>query len=199
MDKGHTQRADMNLAAQGQATSGKILNNIAEWIVVIVIAFIVSLLIRRYVVEFYQVPTGSMIDTIEEGDYVVGEKISFYMRSPEQGDIVTFTDPVDPDTTLIKRVIATGGQTVDLIDGSVYVDGKALLEPYTDGKESLPLSESVAEISYPYTVPEGYIWVMGDNRSESLDSRFFGAVPVSDVMARAFWTYWPLDRFGALI
>jgi len=148
----------------------------------------------------YEIPSGSMEDTIIPGDMVFSEKVSYYTREPEYGDIVTFIDPEDPDRTLIKRVIATEGQTVDLQDGFVYVDGVRLNEPYTDGKESWPLSPTMRgiEISFPYTVPEDYIWVMGDNRTSSQDSRYFGAVPISSVTGRAAIIYWPIEHFGAL-
>ena len=96
---------------------------------------------------------------------------------------------------LIKRVIATGGQTVDLRDGAVYVDGVRLDEPYTQGKPSNDLNSG---IQYPYVVPEGYVWVMGDNRTNSADSRAFGAVNMEDITGRAVFRYWPLDRIGTL-
>jgi signal peptidase I len=103
------------------------------------------------------------------------------------------------DQTLIKRVIAVGGDQVDLIDGAVYVNGEKLDEPYTDGKPSMPLDPAYGvDISYPYTVPEGYLWVMGDNRTNSADSRYFGAVPVTSVSGHANIIYWPLDHIGAL-
>lgn len=177
---------------QGASTSRAVV----EWIVVLAAAIAVALLLRTYVVETFIVPSGSMLDTIQEGDTLVGEKVSYYTRTPVAGEIVTFKDPEDEDTTLIKRVIATGGQTVDLIDGTVYVDGVALDEPYTEGKPSYPLpmqSASVGEISYPYTVPEGSIWVMGDNRTNSLDSRYFGAVSVSNVTSHALFIFWPFS------
>lgn len=112
-----------------------------EWVIVFAVAILASLLIRRYVVEFYKVPSGSMLETIQEGDYLVGEKISYRSRAPEAGEIVTFDDPVGSGYTLIKRVIAVGGQTVDLQDGVVYVDGVAQEEPYTLGKPSYPLDQ----------------------------------------------------------
>jgi signal peptidase I len=169
-----------------------------EWVLVFAAAIAASLLIRTYVVEFYEIPSGSMLETIQEGDRVIGEKLSYRVSEPKAGDIITFEDPVSSGTTLIKRVIATGGQTVDLIDGSVYVDGEKLDESYTLGKQSLPLDEQAAgvTISYPYTVPEGYLWVMGDNRTNSLDSRYFGAIPISSVSSRVIWTYWPLSSWG---
>ena len=98
---------------------------------------------------------------------------------------------------LVKRVIATAGQTVDLVDGVVYVDGVALDEPYAEG-ESYPLAAQAEGVSvgFPYTVPEGCVWVMGDNRENSADSRYFGAVPEDDLIGVVVFRYWPLNRFG---
>ena len=162
-------------------------------------AVAVGLLVKTFVATPYVVPTGSMRDTIVEGDTLLGERVSLYFGDPEAGDIVTFDSPLDGET-LIKRVIAVGGQTVDLVDGSVYVDGEKLDEPYTEGKPSYSLSDlpGSAGIEYPYEVPEGCVWVMGDNRTDSKDSRYFGAVSVDDVTSRALFIYWPLDHMGAL-
>ena len=163
------------------------------------IALAAGLLIKTFVATPYVVPSGSMRDTILEGDTLLGERVSLYFSDPEPGDIVTFDSPIS-DETLIKRVIAVGGQTVDLVDGSVYVDGERLDEPCTEGRPSYSLTDlpGSAGIEYPYTVPEGCVWVMGDNRTDSKDSRYFGAVSVDDVTSRALFIYWPLDRIGAL-
>ena len=134
------------------------------------------------------------------GDMVFSEKITYYTRQPEKGDIVTFDDPEVEGRTLIKRVIAVGGQTVDLKDGKVILDGVALSEPYVNGKESNPLNRTATgvTITYPYTVPDGYVWVMGDNRTSSQDSRYFGAIPLSSITGRAALIYWPISDFGVL-
>ena len=138
-------------------------------------------------------PTGSMLPTIKLEDRLVGEKITYLTRTPQAGEVITFDSPAEPGVTLIKRVIATGGQSVDLRDGSVYVDGKKLDEPYVNGEPSEPLDVCAVQgsISYPYTVPEGYVWVMGDNRTDSLDSRYFGPVPLHSVSSRALFIFWP--------
>lgn len=134
-----------------------------------------------------------METTILTGDMVFAEKISYEVGSPKAGDIVVFDDPEIPSRVLIKRVIATGGQTVDLKNGVVYVDGSPLLEPYATGQSNpLPSTAYNVSISYPYTVPEGTVWVMGDNRENSSDSRYFGAVDVDNVFGRAFLNYWPI-------
>ena len=177
------------------------LGGIGELVLTIAAAVVLALLMRAFVFEVFEVPTGSMLETIQLDDRIVGEKLSYRFRAPQRGEIVTFNNPSKDGTTLVKRVVATGGQTLDLQEGRVVVDGEVLDEPYVNGLESMPLKQQLSgidPISYPYTVPEGYIWVMGDNRTNSKDSRFFGAVPVSEVTSHAVWTIWPPKDFGAL-
>ena len=166
----------------------------------ITVAIVVAM--RIFVADTYQVPTGSMLETIQLGDRLIGEKISYRFRTPVAGEVITFDDPTDPGVTLIKRVIATEGQTIDLVDGVVYVDGEALDEPYTLGKESNPIDRHAlildSDITYPYVIPDGCLWVMGDNRTNSLDSRYFGAVQVSTVSSRAVFIFWPFSDAGTL-
>ena len=166
----------------------------------LVLCVVLSVLLRVYVVGAYYVPTRSMLETIQEGDLILGEKVSLAFRDPEPGDVVTFDSPVTVGDTLVKRVIAVGGQTIDLVDGKVVVDGVVLDEPYVNGARTESLSDIAgsAGISYPYTVPEGTVWVMGDNRTNSKDSRFFGPVSVDDVTSRAILIYWPLSDVGLL-
>ena len=171
---------------------------VLEFLLIFVIALVLIFPIRAFVAEYYYIPSGSMEETLQIDDRILSEKLSYYFDTPKQGQIVTFEGiKEEAGQTLIKRVIAVGGQTVDLRNDSVYVDGEKLDEPYTDGKESVPLSNSNG-ITYPYKVPQGEIWVMGDNRTNSLDSRVFGSVPVENVTGHAFWRYWPLNSFGAL-
>ncbi len=171
------------------------LRLVIETLLIIVVAVGLATLFTRFVMQPYEIPSGSMEQTIEIGDRVFSEKLSYAFGEPAQGDIITFEDPSDPERVLIKRVIATGGQTVDLRDGAVYVDGVRLDEPYTQGKPSNDLNSG---IQYPYVVPEGYVWVMGDNRTNSADSRAFGAINTEDITGRAVFRYWPLDRIGTL-
>lgn len=188
-------------SGQHAETSGssvsRTLLSILAMIAVVVLGVI---LLRTFVFVPYEIPSGSMEETIKTGDMVFSEKLTYYTRAPQRGDIVTFDDPEVDNRTLIKRVIAVGGQTVDLVDGHVVVDGVTLDEPYTLGKQSNPLNRTAAgvEVAYPYTVPEGYVWVMGDNRTSSSDSRYFGAIPVSSITGRAALVYWPMSDFGLL-
>lgn len=178
-----------------KAKEGGFLRSVLELILTIAVAVGVAVLLRVFVFGVYTVPTGSMLDTIHQGDMLIGEKVTLHWQSPQVGDIVTFESPTEPGTTLIKRVVAVGAQTIDLRDGKLYVDGVEQDEPYTEGKETLSLSDYVgsAGISYPYTVPEGYIFCMGDNRTNSLDSRYFGPVSVDAVSSKGLFIYWPLS------
>lgn len=167
-----------------------------ETILLVVVAFLFAQGIKSFLVQPFVIPSGSMEPTIAVGNRVLAEKIAYrFVRGPRQGDIVVFDDPEAQLPELIKRVIAVGGQTVDLKNGSVYVDGVKQNEPYTYGKPSVPLDP---EIKFPVTIPAGYVWVMGDNRTNSGDSRVFGPVPVSSIRGHAVWTYWPPGAFGKL-
>jgi signal peptidase I len=167
---------------------------LVETILLVLAAFLLAQGIKTFVVQPFVIPTGSMIPTIEINDRVLAEKISYrFFRQPEQGDIVVFDDPTGAHPQLIKRVIAVGGQTVDIQDGAVYVDGKKLNEPYLHGVRTDPGS-----VPLPVKIPVGYVWLMGDNRPNSGDSRFIGPQPISAIRGRAVWTYWPLSRFGPL-
>jgi signal peptidase I len=171
----------------------------ASIVVTVGAVVIISWALRTFVVQNYEIPSGSMETTIMTGDMIFSEKVGYNFNEPQAGDIITFIDPENSSRTLIKRIIATGGQTVDLIEGQVYVDGVALDEPYTNDLPSYPLSNAPGTtISYPYTVPEGEVWVMGDNRTNSQDSRYFGSVSVDSITGHAVFRYWPLTSIGPL-
>lgn len=166
---------------------------IVETALLLAAAFLLAQVVRTYVVQPYVIPTGSMEPTIAIQDRVLVNKFVYRFRDPRPGEVVVFTDPSGETPALIKRVIAVGGQTVELSEGSVVVDGQVLDEPYTHGKPS-----ELGNVALPFTVPEGQIWLMGDNRVNSKDSRWIGAQPLTEVQGLAFATYWPPDRIGAL-
>ena len=171
------------------------------YVAIILAAIGTVLLIRAFVIEPFNIPTESMCDTIQVGDSVLGEKITLELGGTvSQGDIIVFENPEkDPEKdVLCKRVVARGGQTVDMRDGLVYIDGRKIAEDYAKG-DSYPLYIGKAKrISYPYKVPEGEIWVMGDNRENSADSRYFGAIPEDSVIGICVMRYLPLNRIGLL-
>ncbi len=177
---------------QQSSVSKSVLQLVLMAAVIVTLAF----LLRTFVFSPYEIPSSSMEETIQIGDIVFSEKVSYYIGEPKAGDIVTFIDPENENRTLIKRCIATEGQVVDLQNGVLLIDGVAQDEEYTSGKPSYELNGST--IQFPYTVPEGYIWVMGDNRTNSSDSRAFGAVPISSVTGRAAIIYWPINRITLL-
>ena len=176
--------------------------NFVHLIFIFLIALICAFTVRFFIAEPFRVPTGSMEQTIMPGDLILAEKLSINFGSgPHTGDVVTFHNP-DASSNhgmLIKRVVATQGQIVDLIDGNLFVDGEKIDEPYIQG-ESWPLASSMpgVTITFPYTVPEGYLWCMGDNRENSADSRFFGPVPCDLVTAHAVFCYWPINHVGLI-
>jgi len=166
-----------------------------EWVLVIGGALLVAFLIRTFLLAAFYIPSASMVSTLEEGDRVLVNKLSYKLHDVGRGDIVVFERPPgEPDNGIedyIKRVIALPGETVEGRDGRVVVNGRYLNEPYLD--EGTVTSEFP-----PETVEEGEVWVMGDNREVSVDSRFFHAIPMDGIVGRAFITIWPLSHLGFL-
>lgn len=166
--------------------------------IIIIIAAIITL--RVYIIEPFVIPSSSMESTLQINDHVLSEKVTYWNESPKPGDIVTFNSTIEPGQILIKRIIATEGQTVDIQDDKVIVNGQEIQEPYTHNLPTEQFSDEyeITEIDYPYTVPKGYVWVMGDNRINSSDSRAFGAIPVENITGKAFMIYFPFERIQYL-
>jgi signal peptidase I len=165
----------------------------AELLLMVALAFALAAAIRTWVVQPYVIPSGSMIPTIELQDRVIANKFIYHFTEPKRGDIVVLDDPTGSVDTLIKRVVGLGGETVDILDGKVLIDGEVLDEPYTHGLPTEPMT-----LEMPYHIPEGSVWLMGDYRTNSADSRVFGAVPLSEVKGRAIFRFWPIDRIGTM-
>ena len=172
----------------------KLRNFVLSLAVVMGLAYVMS----EYVAIAYAVPSSSMESTIHAGDKVYAEQLSYYFRDVEPGDIITFEDPSDPDKILLKRCVAVGGQSVDFKDGCLYVDDVLMTENYTEGKPTNPFVDTQEAIVYPYTLSEGQLWVMGDNRTNSKDSRYFGAIDTASVKKRVFIVLWPFERMGMI-
>lgn len=174
------------------------LSNLIYFIFLAVLVLFFAWLVHTRALQPYEIPSGSMEPTIMTNDKVLAEKFSYMFGQPKRGDIVTFDDPHINSRVLIKRIIAMDGDVVDLKNGYVYINGERQDEPYADGK-SYPLDTTGADpITYPYTVPEGYMWVMGDNRENSSDSRYFGSVPKSSIISRAFVVLYPFEHFKGI-
>ncbi len=168
---------------------------IIEWGVIIVIAVLASFLVRTYAVQTFFIPSGSMEPTLHVGDRILVNKLSVRFGTINVGDIIVFKAPPsehcdDGDyTDLVKRVIGLPGQTLTSKGNVVYVNGKPLKEPWTFFKTLNPPIKKIK-------IPLNSYYVMGDNRANSCDSRFWGTVPKSDVIGKAFFRIWPLSRIG---
>ena len=166
-----------------------------EWVVVIAGALLVALVVKTFLFQAFFIPSVSMDPTLKVGDRVLVNKLSYDFHDVRRGDIVVFRSPPgEANATvkdLIKRVIGLPGETVEARDGHVVIDGQALNEPYLrDGASTSPLD--------PHKVPPGHIWVMGDNRQNSKDSRFFGAIDEHLIVGRAFIRVWPITSLSLL-
>lgn len=160
--------------------------------VLLVSAVIIAFLLKAFIVQPFWIPTGSMEPTLMPNDRVLALKFIYRFTEPESGDIVVFIPPNDTQKDYIKRIVATGGQKLKIVDGKVFVNGKPLSEPYlsVNAFDSGNLKE--------IRIPSGRVFVMGDNRPNSLDSRVFGAVEKERIIGKAFMIYWPLTRIRLL-
>ncbi len=162
-----------------------------DWLLPIMLAVVLSLVIKTYVAQAFQIPTGSMEPTIKIGDHVIVEKLFIHPSELQRGDVIVFWPPAGVSPTgipLIKRVIGLPGDTVLIRGGIVYVNGQPLQEPYIMAKPDYDYG--------PVTVPTDKLFMMGDNRNNSFDSRNWGYEDFSGVIGKAAWIYWPLDHFG---
>ncbi len=165
---------------------------IKDWVVSILIAVVLAFFIRYFIVELYMVEGPSMRPTLVNSERLVVNKFIYHFKQPERGDVLVFRYPRDPSRDFIKRVIAVAGDTIEIKDGRVFLNGQLQNEPYI--LEKTRSSYSLA------TVPEGTIFVMGDNRNNSEDSRFkdVGFVPFDLIKGKAVMVFWPLDQMKTL-
>lgn len=161
----------------------------------ILIAIILALIIRTFLVQAFKIPSGSMRPTLKEGDRILVNKIIYRFSEPQRGDIVVFKYPLDPKKDFIKRLIARGGEGVQIREGDIYISGKLIktspiknIYYFNGGKLD---DENVSLV-----VPEGFYFVLGDNSANSRDSRYWGFVPEKDIVGKAFVIYWPPIRIG---
>lgn len=168
---------------------------VLELVAMVGMAFALALAIKAWVVQPFIVPSPSLEPTIMTGDRVLVNKFVYRFHTPRRGDIVVFSNPnYDPVVkTLVKRVIAVGGDEIDIRGGKVWLNGKPLDEPYVHGKPTEP-----GTVKMPLKVPQGDVFLMGDNRTNSGDARYFGPQPVTRIEGEAFCIYWPLSGIRSL-
>jgi signal peptidase I len=183
-----------------------------EYAEALVVALLLALAIRTFVVQAFKIPSGSMLPTLQIGDHILVNKFLYGprleipltqvslgqlpgIRKPKAGDVVVFIWPRDRSKDFIKRVIATEGQTLEVRDRQVFIDGKAWDDPHaTWVAQPRATGTGGAGDNYgPYTVPKDHVFVMGDNRDQSYDSRFWGPVPIADIKGQALVIYWSWD------
>ncbi|HAK58780.1 MAG TPA: signal peptidase I [Nitrospiraceae bacterium] len=167
------------------------MEKVKEYTKSVLIALILALGVRATIVSAYVIPTGSMRPTIVENDRIMGNKFIYFFVDPEPGDIVVFTPPEAAHTDaprFVKRVIGVEGDWIEVKNGNVFRNGSPLSEPYIEQAPdyTLPL----------FRVPDGQVFVLGDNRRNSLDSHVWGFLPKQAIFARAMFRYWPLSRMG---
>jgi signal peptidase I len=183
-----------------------------ENIEAIIIAVVLAMAIRTFVVQAFKIPSGSMEPTLLIGDHILVckfiygisipflDKKLFQIKQPERGDVVVFIFPKDESKDFIKRVVAVEGDTVEVRQKKVCLNGRPVDDPHAHFTDSTiysgPDSAAVPRDNFgPITVPPGHIFVMGDNRDHSLDSRFWGFVDINKVRGKAFMIYWSWESF----
>jgi signal peptidase I len=176
-----------------------------ETVIVVAVAVIVAVLLRTFIVATYSIPSGSMEPTLQVGDRILVDKLSYDLHGIGRGNIIVFSTPPNehcagaPVPDLVKRVIGLSGDTVSLSSGKVYINGTPLAQPWlpaavrhetTDGPPGTPYS-----LAQPYKVPAGDVYVMGDNRPDSCDSRYWGPIKTSTIVGQVDFRIWPITRF----
>jgi signal peptidase I len=173
--------------------SSKERGSLLEFLIILLVAFaLVFGLVRPFIVEAFYIPSESMMPTLEVGDRVFVNKFIYRIAEPERDDIVVFESIEGSEQDLIKRVVAVPGDTVAVQNGVLFVNGQLQEEPYVN--DAFPDGSFFG----PTTVPEDSVFVMGDNRGNSRDSRFFGPVSISNVEGEAFLTFWPPSHVDLL-
>jgi signal peptidase I len=199
--------------AKKQTARGSLI----ELVTIVAVALGLALGIQAFLVKPFRIPSESMEPTLDVGQRVLVDRVSFRFGNPDRGDVVVFKPPkgaddnvcgvrhssqtscpqptrARSDTNFIKRVVAVGGDRLKVIEGRVYIDGRRQKEPFIR-----PDSEcGICNLPQEITIPKGYYFMMGDNRGESADSREWGPIPKKWMIGKAFATYWPPKRIGTL-
>lgn len=167
----------------------------SEVIIPILIAAVIVYLIRAFIIGMYFIPSGSMIPTLLIDDHVVVTKLSYQFNDPVRGDVVVFDYPPNDEaaskTEYVKRVVGLPNETLEIKNNTVYINDQPLEEPY------LPSGVRMADFG-PVAIPNGHYFVMGDNRNNSNDSRYWGTVAEKYIIGKAQAIYWPIDRMRVL-
>jgi len=170
--------------------TSRFLNEVIDWLKTLIIAVIIALILRSFVISPFKVSLTSMFPTLHPEDLILVEKISMRFSSIKQGEIVVFRAPLGERKDFVKRVIAVPGDKIESREGHVYVNDELLQETYLKQNFSISI--------VPQTVIQGEYFVMGDNRDNSLDSRNFGAIKATNIKGRVILVFWPWFRWQVL-
>jgi len=191
--------------------------SLVELVMIVAVALGLALGIQAFLVKPFRIPSESMVPTLEIGQRVLVDRVSYRFGDPDRGDIVVFKPPAGADrnacgarhpsdtacpeptegrseTNFIKRVVGVPGDRLKVIDGAVYIDGKRQEQDYA----RLDAQCGICNLPQEIVIPDGHYFMMGDNRGESADSREWGPVPKKWIIGKAFMTYWPPNRIGGL-
>ncbi len=188
----------------------QIKGQLREWTESIIIAVVLALIIRTFIIQAFKIPSGSMIPTFEVGDrifvskFIYGAKIPFTnfrlpaIRQPMRGDIVVFKSPETPRKDFVKRLIALEGETVEIKDGNICINEKMIDGPPSIHAVSYYNIGDYGKEGVPVKVPKDAYYVLGDNSANSRDSRYWGFVPEKNMIGKALLIYWPLNRMRTI-
>lgn len=169
-----------------------------EWTEAIIVALILTLILRTFVVQAFKIPSGSMIPTLLQGDKLFVNKFIYRFRSPKRWEIIVFKYPEDPKKDFIKRLIATPGESVEIRQGAIYINGKRQTQPDEIAGNIYYNQEPYGSSGQAVKVPDNSYYVLGDNSLSSRDSRYWGFVPKKNMVGLAFVRWWPPSRIGRL-
>ena len=184
--------SDINETAEKKDTH-PFLTELISYIKTILLAFVIAFFLTQFIIINCQVPTGSMLDTIQLKDRIIGNRLAYLFSEPERGDIVIFPYPDNPKKIYIKRLIGLPGETIEVKDGRVYINGSE--EPLDEPNLSEKYLAGSRDFG-PYTIPDGCYFMLGDHRNNSLDSRFWTntCVKREDILAEALFIYFPFNH-----
>ncbi|MGH2450391.1 MAG: signal peptidase I [Candidatus Limnocylindria bacterium] len=181
---------DREVALEAPFESAFSWRAILEIVQALALAVVISVVLNLFVVQVTEVRQRSMEPTLLQSDRVLVSKVDYRLGDPRPGDIVVFNPTLDTQIPYVKRIVAVGGDVVDLREGVLYVNGRTV-----DGEEVRGATQPQSpQITYPYTVPEDHFFALGDNRAHSSDSRSFDAQPYETIIGKVILRFWPPDR-----
>ena len=198
LHRGHNDLVLGTFDASGRAQARHVVfrTHFREWVEIFLVALAMALVLKALIAQAFVIPSESMQPTLLEGDRILVDKFFYHLEAPRRGDLVVFDSLEDPGTFFVKRVIGLPGERVTVAGTEVFLDDRPLAEPYRD--VSSQLAPPPDEVPSSHLVELEHLYLLGDNRLNSRDSRVWGTLPHSRVVGRALLRYWPPHRLGLL-